>query len=219
MSGASLPPTDGPGALEAYQQSKVRVCPSEAGLPVPWKLRRRLASFLSQLPPACLQEMTEAPGGFTIFWDGETGYHPGPWERHGCRAQGAALLDASAFLVDPKPALRALAGLLDHLLGSRCAWPARYISSGQPYSPRWRQFYHRLVAAQRLQYADDREARQSPEAYFRWAVAAYFDDAASLQATDPQAYRLLRSSLFSAAFWKGHPLRPRADNQGILCPQ
>ncbi|NPV07563.1 MAG: hypothetical protein HPY83_06310 [Anaerolineae bacterium] len=163
--------------------------------------------------------MTEAPGGFIIFWDGETVYHPGPWHHGDCEAQGVALLNARAFLEDPKPALRALAGLLDHFLGSRCTWPARYITSGQPYSPHWRQFYHRLVAAYQLQYADDAEARRSPQAYFRWAVAAYLDDALSLQATDPQAYRLLRSTLFSAPFWKGHPLRPRADNQEILCSQ
>lgn len=205
-------------ALGLFQRAKVKHCLAPGRRPTAWELRRHLDSFLSRLPAACLQEMTEAPGGFVAFTEADTTYHPGAWRHGSCAAQGVAVLNAPAFLEDPAPGLRALAGLLDHLLGSLCALPAQFISAGQPYSPHWSEFHRRLVAAHQLGYADDPAALQSSTGYFQWACARYLVDADDLQATDPQAHRLLRSTVFSAAFWQGHPLRPRPDSQAILCP-
>jgi hypothetical protein len=209
---------DRTAALVSFQRTKVRYCLPAGHSPAPWALRRRLDSYLIRLPAACLREMTEASGGFVAFSDGDTAYHPGPWQSPDCALQGVAVLNASSFLEDPRPGLYALARLLDHLLGSLCTLPARFITDGQAHSPHWADFYRRLVAAHQLGYADDPAAQGSLAVYFRWAFAGYLEDPGALQSTDPRAHRLLHSTLFSAAFWQGHPLRPRPDGLEILCP-
>jgi len=170
--------------------------------------RDALRRLLSPLPPASLDELSEAAAGYFVVWSGETCYRPGLSQHGEAVLAGVALLNLDQLLAQALPVLRTLAALVDHLLGSPDGRLPAPISREALASAAWAEFHRRLLAAYSLGYADDEAARGSPTEYFAWAFAAYCRDRRQLAATDPLAYRLLHSTVFSQAYWRGHLLRP-----------
>ncbi len=197
------------GPWAGLQRHKVLLPEPVPGQDTPslWSMRRGLERNLSHLPASALRELERMREGYIVVRPGETAYCPGECLVGNRTLQAVAFLDPATFEESPEAGLGAISALLDHLLGSLCRLPERRISEGTAASAAWGDFYPRLLAAHRLGYADDPEARSSPTAYFQWAFRRYCTDASTLQAVDPHAYRLLHSTLFSDAFWRGHPLR------------
>jgi len=154
-----------------------------------------------------LHELLTAQGGYPVVWHHDTYYHPERWHNGHHDLQGVAFLNVCQLETEPEIPLRTLARLIDHLLGSLCQTPVAYISEGTCVSRHWTDFYPRLLSAYELGYANDEQTRQSPSEYFCWAFSCYCLDKRLLSATDPQAYRLLHSTLFSESYWRSHPLQ------------
>ena len=168
--------------------------------------RRALRHLLAQLPSALVIELSQAPGGYIVVGPGPSGYDPETLAL-GCETlRAVALMGLDDLVAVRRPALETLAGLLDHLLGSRLESGGGTISGGSIAAPGWADFHRRLLAAFALGYADEEPARATPTAYFTWAFSRYCQGHQELAGADPLAHRLLRSTLFSEAFWRGHPL-------------
>ena len=168
--------------------------------------RRALRRLLAQLPSALVTELSQAPGGYIVVRPGPSGYEPETLAL-GCETlRAVAFMDLDDLVGFRRTALDAFAGLLDHFLGSRLEPGGRTISGGSTATPGWADFHRRLLAAFALGYADEEPARAAPTAYFTWAFARYCQGHQALAGADPLAHRLLRSTLFSEAFWRGHPL-------------
>lgn len=163
--------------------------------------------MLGRLPAALLDELCQAKGGYFVIWSGDTGYVPGLWWDDDRALSAVALLNAQELEAAKMPPYRVLAQLVDHLLGSLTDTPVGFISQGHCASPSWSDFHRRLLAAHSLGYAESEAIHQSPSEYFAWAFACYCLDKRQLAAVDAQAYRLLRSTIFSDAYWRGYPLR------------
>ncbi len=203
-------------SLRAFMQAKVDYRVSAAAPSLAWSLARRLEPLLAKLPPSCLGEWGQAPGGLIVFGDAACEYSPGAFTHQGRTMCGAAMLPTHAFLEDASPGVRVISRLLDHLLGSYFDLPARFITEEPPGADGWDAFHRRLVAAHQAGYADDERARESTTDYFAWAFAGYMLDRKTLSATDPLADRLFRSTLFSEAFWRRHPRRPCPEGGAIV---
>ena len=197
-------------ALSCLLQRKalVRLPAPDAGEQAAWSARRALSRMLARLPATLLDELSRATGGYLVVWQGDTGYIPGPWADADRTLFAVALLNAAELEAAAEPTYGVLAQLVDHLLGSLTEVPVGFISRGSSASPAWSDFHRRLLAAHGLGYADDETARRSPSGYFAWAFANYCLDRRRLAALDAQAYRLLHSTIFSEAYWRGHPLTP-----------
>jgi len=203
--------------LQAFLRAKVQFAALPSDPSGNWKLRRRLEALLAPLPAPCLLELTEVRAGFICLWHGDNEYRPDVVRCQGHDAlQAVAFINAGGLLDDPRPGLRAVARLMDHFLGSYLALPARYISDEEPGIPGWDDFHRRLVAACCLHYADDPAAHVGPGPYLQWAWTEYLLQPRELNTLDPAAYRLLRSTVFSPSFWRGHPRRPRPSTTAIV---
>lgn len=167
-----------------------------------WRAKQALQKYLSALPVPLLRLLHSCEGGYAVLWHGDSSYHPGAWQG----VQAVAFLNLAELESRPETALSPFGQLVDHLLGSLCREPAAYLSEGASVSPHWSAFHGRLLAAKRLNYASNERATESPVAYFRWAFAQYCADRQKLSTVDPQAYRLLHSTVFSESYWHGHPL-------------
>ncbi len=203
-------------ALRTFMQTKVEYRDGASAPPLSWRLARRLESLLAAFPPSCLGEWAEAPGGLIVFGDADCQYRPDAFTHQGRKMHGVALLPASTFIDDAGPGVRVLSRLVDHFLGAYFGVPARFITEDLPGVDGWDAFHRQLVSHFQTGYADDEPARQSVPGYFAWAFSRYLLDRQSLGAADPLAYRLLRSTLFSEGYWRGHPRRPRPESDVIL---
>lgn len=206
----------GSNALRAFMHTKVEYRAGAATPPLAWRLARKLESLLASLPSSLLHELTEAPGGLIFFGESECQYRPDAFTHQGRATRGVALLPASTFIDDVGPGVRVFARLVDHFLGSYFAVPARFITEEPPGVDGWDAFHRQLLSAYRAGYADDAQARQSVADYFAWAFSGFLLDRQSLSAADPLAHRLLRSTLFSEDYWRGHPRRPRPESGTIV---
>ena len=172
-----------------------------------WALRHSLSRLLAHWPASLSQALQDTSNGYVVISSHPTAYHPGTWsEASGLALAAVAVLNASDLQTEPRRAATALACLVDHLLGSRLGTPVAMISAGATTSPAWADFPRRLLAAYQLAYDEQNARPRTPSQYFSWAFACYCLNRKQLMATDPLAYRLLHSTVFSEAFWRGHPI-------------
>jgi len=203
------------GALRTFLQVKVAYRGESAVEAISWKLARRLEALLSALPDTCLAELAAANGGLVVFAHSPNRYSAEPTTFAELQQRGIAQLNGAAFLSDTSPALPIIGSLLDHYLGSRFE-SDRMISTHAPGVPGWDDVHHRLLAAYATGYADSGEALHSPSAYWTWAFAGYLANRRRLSQVDPLAFRLLHSTVFDEAFWRGHPRRPQPASGAIV---
>lgn len=199
-------PSDKRSALDRALRCKLHLPAGERG--AGWQQRREVERLLAALPAALLGRLAEAACGHIVVWSGPSGYEPGAWQHGPLSLCGVALINADELARRADPPLCALAGLVDHLIGSVAG------DGDEPLTGRaagaWGGFPGRLVAAQSLAHAG-RPAGESPSAYFAWALARYLADGRGLSVADPAVHRLLRSTVFSEAYWRGHPPRPSGE--------
>jgi len=206
-------------ALSRFMTLKVHVAlESEAAMSAcgperVWLAKRAVERLLAPLPPSALEQLTNMPNGHILVGGFRTRYHPSLYAWQEDLLRSVVLVDVSELESCPERFLRALARLVDHLLGSGLAEPVAFISEGATVFPSWQEFHSRLVDAFTLGYASDQQAQLSPSTYFTWSFSQYCLDRKQLSSVDPLAYRLLHSTVFSEAFWRAHPLERASDSQ------
>jgi hypothetical protein len=176
----------------------------------PWHLRRLVERNIAQLPAPALSLLVCCPRGYVAVTGGAPRYEPGV-ERLGTRqVQAVASLPWRALAARDPRGLVPLAQLIDHLLGSFCAMPEGFLSAGHALSPSWLEVTEALRVGLSLGYHELPASERTPSHYFWWACSLFFTNRRRLGTVDPIAYRLLRSTLFAEAFWRGHPVEPIA---------
>lgn len=178
-----------PGALEA-SPPRVQQHFAHAWAPADLLLER-----LSAWPVGLIAYWLGAPAGHVVLSAQPSAYLPAglPWRGGGLPAVARVSL---ADLPGGRPALEAVAQMLDHLLGSLGDPDGPRLSDGAGATPALRDVGRRLAELAALGYGP-----QEPHAYFAWAFAAYWLDRRALNAADPLAERLLRTTLCSDEFW------------------
>lgn len=160
-----------------------------------WAPADLLLERLAAWPVGLVAYWLAAPAGHVVFTAAPTAYLPGalPWPSGGLPAVARLSL---AGLLEGRPALEALAELVDHLLGSLGDAQGPRLSDGAGTTPALRDVGRRLAELASLGYGPG-----GPHAYFAWAFAGYWLDRQSLNTADPLAERLLRTTLCSEEFW------------------
>ena len=197
---------DRPALLRALKRERLHVEPRALDQSPP-QVRRRFAhvwapadlllAHLRAWPAGLIAFWLAAPAGHIVFSASPSAYLPGglPW-REGSLAAVARLALAD-LVAEDRPASEAVAHLVDHLLGSRGAGPGPWLSDGAGATADLRAVGERLLELARLGYGPT-----EPRAYFAWAFSAYWLDRRALNVADPQAERLLRTTLCDEAWWK-----------------
>ena len=171
-----------------------------------WLARRALERLLSCWPPTLLHSLATAAHGYVVIGERATAYTPGPRDLDGRELRSVALLHTADLKLAPERVAQALARLVDYLLGSGPGGQLRAVTDGAACSRAWQDFARRLLSSCQLAYHNKAGGEISPAEYFAWAFALYCQRPEDLVAQDPLAYRLLHSTVFSEAFWRGHPL-------------
>ncbi|HOG45037.1 MAG TPA: hypothetical protein PLJ35_15650 [Anaerolineae bacterium] len=179
-----------PGALEASPPQVQRRFAHA------WAPAATLLEWPAAWPLGLLGYWLGAPAGHVVLTAGPTAYLPGglPWPGGGLPA--VARVSLADLTGSGRTALDALAQMLDHLLGCLGAAEGPWLSDGAGATPGLRDVGRRLQTVAALGYGP-----ADPHAHFAWAFAGYWLDRAALNAADPLAERLLRSTLCSDHFW------------------
>jgi hypothetical protein len=157
-----------------------------------WRARRALERLLGAWPAAFLARVADADGLCLAIHQGQTGLATAAADQAGdCRVTLSFGLEQ---LLDAADVARAATGALAMSLLANCGGPRAAMVRAE--------FERRLAAASGLDYASAGDEGRAESSYLAWACAAYLADRAALAGQDPQAYRLLRSTLFSEDFWR-----------------
>lgn len=195
-----------PALLRALKRERLHVEPRILESSPP-HIRRRFAHvwapadlFLAQLaawPPGLLAFWLGVQGGHIVFTAGPSTYLPSavPW--HQASLQGVARLSLTDLVEEPRRTLEVAAHLVDHLLGSRCATDAPWLSDGAGATAQLGAVARQTLPLIRLGYGP-----AEPHAYFAWAFAGYWLDRQALNVADPLVERLLHTTLYSETFWR-----------------
>jgi len=189
-----------PGALEA---SPPRV---QRRFAHAWAPADLLLEWLAAWPAGLIAYWLAAPAGHVVLSAQPSAYLPAglPWRGGGLPA---AVRVSLGDLLDARPALEAVAQMVDHLLGSLGDPDGPRLSDGAGATPALRDVARRLAELVALGYGPT-----EPHTYFAWAFAGYWLDRQALNSADPLAERLLRTTLCSDRFW-GRELCVAADGE------
>ncbi|NLE77222.1 MAG: hypothetical protein GX605_10795 [Chloroflexi bacterium] len=170
--------------------------PRRVALDHPWGLAMGLARLLGKLPAHSLRFLAGEPLGQLVIHAGPSRYAPDP------QAAGhVAYIDVAA-LPDGDPELwRALAGLLDHLLGCHGQPDGPWLSEGGGIGPAWQGVGKRIQRLFPLGYGLDETARSAPRGYLASSLAWQMCAPQRLETADPLMARLLRATLLDERFW------------------
>lgn len=167
-----------------------------------WEPVDRLARLLEELPVGALQFLLDATTGAFIISPDETLYAPGPIAIGKIKATNGVFVSARVLLDDEAAALRAIAGLYDHLLGSAGAAGGPRLSDGVGITPAWTEVGAQIVRLFALEHNPDPLCRKSPADYFAQSLALYITRPRDLNVADPNMSKLLQRSFFSETFWR-----------------
>lgn len=162
---------------------------------VAWQARRALERLLAAWPASYLARLATTDGLCLVVHQGETALSVDPARQAaGCRLTLFFSLDH--LLTGAEPLWPATAALAMAVLADAAA-------HGGPSAAVIRsEFERRLETARGLSYAWAEADEAAAASYLSLACSAYLADRAALAGQDPQAYRLLRSTLFSEGFWR-----------------
>lgn len=167
-----------------------------------WEPVDRVAGLLAKIPAGALRFLLDAPTGAFIISPDETGYVPGPVAVGRIKVTNGVFVSARALLDDESAALRAIAGLYDHLLGSMGAGGGPRLSDGVGITPAWTEIGAQIVRLFPLGHNPDPICRRSPADYLAQSLALYITEPRALNVADPNMHKLLQRSFFSEIFWR-----------------
>jgi len=160
-----------------------------------WAPADLLLERFSAWPVGLLAYWLAAPAGHVVLSSQPSDYLPAglPWRGD---VLPATVRLSLADLLEGRPALEAVAQMVDHLLGSLGEPEGPRLSDGAGTTPALRDVGRRLARLAALGYGP-----HEPHTYFAWAFAGYWLDRHALNTADPLAERLLRATLCSDQFW------------------
>ena len=159
-----------------------------------WAPAERLLTLLGPWPSGLITHWLAAPAGHVVLAADASAYQPDTYPWQGGELRGVARVALSDLLDDAAPALRVVAELVDHLLGSDAQ--GRRLSDGAGANPELEEVADRLLALAFLGYGP-----AAPHAYFAWAFSLYWIDRRALNVADPNIERLLRTTVCDERFW------------------
>ncbi|MBM4429318.1 MAG: hypothetical protein FJ026_03095 [Chloroflexi bacterium] len=162
---------------------------------------------------ALLEELQPLPEGLVRFWLGQTGghvvithlssyYDPGDYLLKHDLLHNIAYVGLADLAVGSLEALVPVGHLLDHLLGNGGQPEGLWLSEGGGADPALQRAGTRIAALFPLGYGFDVLAQQDQRNYLARSLALYWHDRSALNVADPLLERLLRTTLFSEAFWR-----------------
>lgn len=170
--------------------------------PVVWAPLEELLTRLQKLPAGLVRLWLAQPGGHVVITHLPSRYEPGSQQLKRQVLRNVAYVAVSDLARDSLEALVPVGHLLDHLLGSSGADDGRWLSEGGGIHPALREVGARVAALFPLGYGFDTAARSDARSYLARSLALYLHDRKALNVADPLMEKLLRSTLFSAAFWR-----------------
>lgn len=199
-------PQDRRGLLRALKRERLHVEPRALDQSPP-PVRRRFAhvwapadlllEWLAAWPTGLVAFWLAAPAGHVVFSAEPSAYLPQGLAWHERTLPAVARLALADLVAQDCPALPIVAHLVDHLLGSRGSPAGKWLSDGAGASEALQEVGSRLRSLAQLGYGPP-----EPHAYFAWAFSGYWLDRRALNAADPQAERLLRTTLCDEAWWR-----------------
>jgi hypothetical protein len=159
-----------------------------------WAPAEALLALLQPWPAGLIAFWLDAPAGHVVLSADSYDYLPGPFPWLDTVLPSVARVNLADLLDGGAPALYVIAGLIDHLLGSRGL--GKRLSDGVGATPRLQQAAERLASLAHLGYGPP-----DPHAYFAWAFSRYWLDRRALNADDPNVERLLGTTVCSERFW------------------
>jgi hypothetical protein len=167
-----------------------------------WAPLEELSGRLQGLPTGLLRFWLQQPGGHIVITHLASGYNPGTQMLKRHVLHNVASISVSDLARDSLEALVPVGYLLNHLLGNCGAAEGAWLSEGGGASAALRAVGARVAELFALGYGFDEAAQADARTYLSRSLALYLYDVGALNVADPLLDKCLRSTLFSAAFWR-----------------
>jgi hypothetical protein len=103
---------------------------------------------------------------------------------------------------DNERPIHVIGHLIDHALGCGGEDAGLWLSEGEGVNTLWREAGQRLSQLYALGYGVDEIAQSGVRDYFAQSLAFFCRDRERLNVADPRIVKWLRSTLWSASFWR-----------------
>jgi len=167
-----------------------------------WAPMEALLGRLQPLPEGLVRFWLGQPGGHVVITHLSAYYDPGDYLLKQNLLHNIAHVGLSDLAEESLEALVPVGHLLDHLLGNGGQPEGLWLSEGGGVDPALRQVGTRIAALFPLGHGFDTLAQQDRRSYLARSLALYWHDRRALNMADPLLERLLRTTLFSEAFWR-----------------
>lgn len=167
-----------------------------------WAPVGHLEKLLRPCPAGLLQWWADSPRGHVLLTHLPSRYAEGSQALHRETVEGVAYICLNDLHRDSQIALRLVAALLDHLMGSNGAPDGEWLSDGAGVIPELEDIGRRVREYADLGYLEDVMETSSSREYFAVAFALYLSNRRDLNAADPCIYRLLHATILSEPFWR-----------------
>lgn len=166
-----------------------------------WAPLTELLTQLQALPAGLVRFWLKQPGGHVVITHLPSRYEAGEqWLKHQA-LRNVAYVAVSDLAQGSLEALVPIGHLLDHLLGNAGTGEGPWLSEGGGVSPALRQVGMQVAELFPLGYGFDEAACSDARVYFARSLALYLHDRRTLNVRDPLMEKVLRTTLFSDAFW------------------
>jgi hypothetical protein len=166
-----------------------------------------LLGKLRPSPDGLLRFWLCQPGGHVVITHLGSRYEEGERDLKSGPIHNVAYAGLTDLAAGSLEALVPVGRMLDHLLGSGGATDGPWLSEGGGVSSALEGVGSQIVRLFPLGYGFDALACHDVRSYFSRSLAMYVQDRRALNVADPHVERLLRTTLFSAAFWRSHQQR------------
>ena len=167
-----------------------------------WASVQHLEKVLHPCPEGLLRWWAESPRGHLILTHLPSRYEKGPQAVRKEMVENVAYICLSDLNRDPQIALRAVASLLDHLMGSHGATKGRWLSDGVGITPALEDVGQKVREYAALGYLEDIVEISDSREYFEVAFTMYLTSHKDLEVADPRIEKLLRTTILSESFWR-----------------
>ena len=167
-----------------------------------WAPVQHMEKVLSPCPEGLLRWWAESPRGHLILTHLPSRYAEGPQAVRKEMVENVAYVCLNDLHRNPQIVLRAVASLLDHLLGSDGAPKGRRLSDGSGVIPALEDVGQKVQEYAALGYLEDVVEESDSREYFEAAFTLYLTNRRDLKVADPRIEKLLHTTILSESFWR-----------------
>jgi len=167
-----------------------------------WAPVQHLEKVLRPCPEGLLRWWAQSPRGHLILTHLPSRYAEGPQAVRKEMVENVAYVCLNDLHRDPQSALRAVASLLDHLMGSHGAPKGRWLSDGTGVIPALEDVGQKVREYAALGYLEDVVEISDSREYFEAAFTMYLTNRRDLKVADPRIEKLLHTTILSESFWR-----------------